>query len=131
VVRRNMKLPSVAEIRDGIGEPKENALLRSPVSHPHVKSAIDDQSPVHPICECPQVCGECGRLLVEPRVRADLSHNSQWTFNSVSQRQDKNGILIEPGDRVSPDQLRDRVEINREFVDILARKEYERVVNAA
>lgn len=121
----------MAEIRDSIGEPKENSLLRSSVSYPDVKSAVDDKSPVHPICECPQVCGECGRLLVEARVAADLSNNSQWTFDGMRQRQDKNGILVEPRDGVSSDHLRDRVEINREFVNVLAREEYESVVDTA
>src|SRR5712672_2831779 len=97
-----MKLRSVAEIRDGIGKPKENALLRSSVSYPHVKSAIDDKSSVHTICERPQVCGECRRLLVESRVAADLRNNAKWTFDSVRQRQDKNGIPVEPEGRVSP-----------------------------
>jgi hypothetical protein len=126
-----MRLPSVAEIRDGIGEPKENTLLRSPVSHPDVKSAIDDKSSVHPICECPQVCGECRCLIVEALVAADLSNNSQWTFDSVRKRQDKNGILVKPWNRVSSDDLRDRVEVNCEFVNVLARDEYESVVDTA
>ena len=101
------------------------------MNHPDVKRAIDDKSPAHPICECPQVCGESGRLLIEPRVAADLRNNAKRTFDSVRQRQDKNGILVEPRDRVSPDYLRDRVEINREFVNVLAREEYESVVDTA
>src|SRR5258708_31768573 len=126
-----MGVPLVAELRDGICETKENSLLRSSVSNSHVESAIDNKSSVHTICECPQVCGECGSLFVESRVAADLRNNAKWTFDSVRHCQDRNGILVEPGGRVSPDHLRDRVEINRKFVNVLARQEYESVVDTA